>query len=189
VEAQPFCSCGDAVGCAGAVIDGCGVVLIAVVRRYGDAAIAEIYELGKQDQPPTGMHFFHIWRVIGQILGVDDTFNQAGFDDGAALWDTILGRQQAPSTAGTALTKGVLDSIREVLPGPAFAGVGPTLIRHLAGDAAADIVDVPPAEITELGVQLGSALNSGYGSAGDAVPIAAKMAGELGLVVFKEGYA
>ncbi|MBV9651397.1 MAG: DUF2236 domain-containing protein [Pseudonocardiales bacterium] len=88
--------------------------------------------------------FFHIWRVIGHILGIDATLNPAEFDDGAALCDTILGRQQAPSTAGTALTKGVLDFIQEVLPGPAFAGVGPTLIRHLAGAAAADIVDVPP---------------------------------------------
>jgi hypothetical protein len=158
----------------------------ATVRRRRDRGDLRARQTGSAADRDA---FFHIWRVIGQILGVDDTFNQAGFDDGAALWDTILGRQQAPSTAGTALTKGVLDSIREVLPGPAFAGVGPTLIRHLAGDAAADIVDVPPAEITELGVQLGSALNSGYGSAGDAVPIAAKMAGELGLVVFKEGYA
>lgn len=131
--------------------------------------------------------FFHIWRVIGHILGIDPTLNPTEFDDGAALWDTILGRQQAPSTAGTALTKGVLDFIREVLPGPAFAGVGPTLIRHLAGDPAADLVEVPPADITELGVQLGSALNVGYGTATDAVPIAAKLAGELGLVVFKEG--
>ncbi|MGH3669709.1 MAG: oxygenase MpaB family protein [Pseudonocardiaceae bacterium] len=131
--------------------------------------------------------FFHIWRVIGHILGVDERINPAEFDDGVALFDTILQRQQAPSEAGTALTKGVLDFIREVLPGPAFAGVGPTLIRHLAGDAAADLVDVPPADFTELAVQLGSVPNFGYRAAGDAVPVAAKMAGELGLVVFKEG--
>lgn len=67
--------------------------------------------------------FFHIWRVIGHILGVDERVNPAEFDDGAALFDTILQRQQAPSEARTALTKGVLDFIREVLPGPAFARV------------------------------------------------------------------
>jgi hypothetical protein len=131
--------------------------------------------------------FFHIWRVIGHLLGVNERVNPAEFDDGAALWDTILRRRQAPSEAGTALTKGVLDFIREVLPGPVFAGVGPTLIRHLAGDAAADLVDVPPADFTQLAVQLGSVLSFGYGATGDAVPVAAKLAGELGLVVFREG--
>lgn len=131
--------------------------------------------------------YFHIWRVVGHILGVDDQLNPIEFDDGAALCDTILQRQQSPSEAGTVLTKGVLDFIKEVLPGPTLAGVGPTLIRHLAGDKAADLVDVPPADFSELAVQFGSGLDFGYGTAGDMVPLAAKMAGELGLAVFKEG--
>lgn len=131
--------------------------------------------------------FFHIWRVIGHILGVEEEVNPADFDDGAALCDTILKRQQAPSEAGTALTKGILDFMREVLPGPAFAGVGPTLIRHLAGDKAADLVDVPPADFTQVALGLGSVLNFGYGAAGDAVPVVAELSGKLGIIVFKEG--
>jgi hypothetical protein len=131
--------------------------------------------------------FFHIWRVIGHILGVDKQLSPARFDEGANLWDTILRRQQAHSGAGTALTKGVLDFIREVLPGPVFAGVGPTLIRHIAGDAAADLVDVPPADFTKITAQPASALNFGYSTAGGAVPVAADLAGKLGMVVFKQG--
>jgi hypothetical protein len=103
------------------------------------------------------------------------------------LCDTILRRQQAHSGAGAALTKGVLDFIREVLPGPVFAGVGPTLIRHIAGDAAADLVDVPPADFTKFAAQPGSVLNFGASTAGDAVPVAADLAGKLGMVVFKQG--
>ncbi|MDH6127389.1 oxygenase MpaB family protein [Kitasatospora sp. GP82] len=131
--------------------------------------------------------YFHIWRVIGHVLGVHEQLNAVEFDDGSALMDTILRRQQSPSEAGTALTKGVLDFIREVLPGPAFAGVGPTLIRHLAGDKAAGIVNVPPADFTKVALQLGSGLNFGYGKAGDTVPLAAQAASELGLIVFKNG--
>ncbi len=131
--------------------------------------------------------FFHIWRVIGHIMGVDERLNPAGFEGGAALMDTILQRQQRTSESGIALTKGVLDFIREVLPGPAFAGLGPTLIRHLAGDKAADLVAVPPADFSQHAVQLGTALSFGSGKAGDTVPLAAKAAGELGTVVLKEG--
>ncbi|MGH2618672.1 MAG: oxygenase MpaB family protein, partial [Thermomicrobiales bacterium] len=107
--------------------------------------------------------FFHIWRVIGHVLGVDPELNATEFDSGSALWDTILSRQQSTTEDGIALTKGVLDFIRDVLPGPLFAGLGPTLIRHLAGDKTADTVAVPPADYSQLAVTAGSALNFGVG--------------------------
>ncbi|WP_279616589.1 oxygenase MpaB family protein [Streptomyces cellostaticus] len=105
--------------------------------------------------------FFHVWRVVGHVLGVDDRLNPASFDDGAELFGTILRRRQKSSQAGIALTKGVLDFIRDVLPGPAFAGAGPTLIRHLIGDQASDLVKVPSADFTKAALQAGSVLNFG----------------------------
>lgn len=131
--------------------------------------------------------FFHIWRVIGHVLGVDDRLNPARYEDGKALVDAILRRQQRSSGAGTTLTKGVLDFIRECLPGPAFAGVGPSLVRYLAGDRTADIVSVPAADLTTLALKGQSALSFGYGKTGDTVPLLAKASNELGLAVFKQG--
>lgn len=133
--------------------------------------------------------FFHTWRVIGHVLGVNRQVNPETFEEGSALLDTILQRQQGPSEAGTALTKGILDFIKEIMPGSEFAGVGPTLIRHLAGDKAADIVDVPPSnELTELTmIGGGSPLAAGYDAVGDNVPVTAKLAGKLGTAVFKAG--
>ncbi|MBW5483772.1 oxygenase MpaB family protein [Streptomyces bambusae] len=131
--------------------------------------------------------FFHTWRVVGHVLGIEERLNPERFDDGAALMDAILERQQQPSEAGTRLTKGVLDFIRECLPGPMFAGVGPSLIRHLAGDHAADIVSVPPADLTKLALQATNPLSFGYGRTGDTVPLLAKASNELGLAVFKQG--
>ncbi|MBX7551643.1 DUF2236 domain-containing protein [Streptomyces sp. tea 10] len=140
-------------------------------------------ELPAQDRDA----FFHIWRIIGYVLGVAEKVNPSTFDDGAALVDAVLRRQQRPSEAGTVLTKGVLDYIREVLPTPLFAGVGPTLMRHLAGDRTADIVSVPPADHTKLALAAQSPLSMGYGKAGDTVPLLAKASNELGLAVFKQG--
>ncbi|MEU6863461.1 oxygenase MpaB family protein [Streptomyces sp. NPDC046876] len=131
--------------------------------------------------------YFHLWRVVGHVLGIDERLNADRFEDAAALMDTILRRQQRPSEAGTRLTKGVLDFIRECLPGPMFAGVGPSLIRHLAGDHAADVVSVPPADFRKLALQATDPLSFGYGKSGDAVPLLAKASNELGLAVFKQG--
>ncbi|MFJ9442856.1 oxygenase MpaB family protein [Kitasatospora sp. NPDC101235] len=130
--------------------------------------------------------YFHIWRVVGHVLGVQEQLNPAKFGDGSALKDVIIRRQQRPSEAGTVLTKGVLDFIREVLPVP--PGAGPTLIRHLIGDKSADVVKVPPADsITQLGLSAAAVPSFGYGKAGDTLPPAAKLASQLGLLVFKEG--
>ncbi|QHC22979.1 oxygenase MpaB family protein [Streptomyces sp. GS7] len=143
--------------------------------------------LGVELLPEDREALFHTWRVIGHVLGVTEEVNPAAFDDGARMFDTILARQQCPTEAGAALTKAVLDFIRELLPGPAFAGVGPTLIRRLIGDEAADLVRVPAADVTKALFQAQSALNLGYSKGSDAVPVAADAAGELGTVMFKSG--
>ncbi|MEU1285045.1 oxygenase MpaB family protein [Kitasatospora sp. NPDC005856] len=130
--------------------------------------------------------YFHIWRVVGHVLGVDEQLNPAKFGDGEALLDTIIRRQQRPSEAGRVLTKGVLDFIREVLPFP--PGAGPTLIRHLIGDRSADVIAVPPADsLTKLGLSAGGLSNLGYAKAGDTLPPLAQLASQLSLLVFKEG--
>ncbi|MEU1307729.1 oxygenase MpaB family protein [Streptomyces cinnamoneus] len=131
--------------------------------------------------------YFHTWRVVGHVLGVDGLLNPPDYDAGSSLRSTIARRQQRPSEAGGELTKVLLDFIREMLPGPALAGVGPALIRHLAGDHAADIIGVPAADFTQLAVGLATGLDFGYGKTVDTVPLAAKAANELGTVALREG--
>ncbi|MBD0671182.1 oxygenase MpaB family protein [Streptomyces sp. CBMA156] len=143
-------------------------------------------KLGVELLPEDRDAYFHIWRVVGHVLGIDERLNPVKFGDGVALKDVILRRQQRPSEAGTVLTKGVLDFIKEVLPVP--PGAGPTLIRHLIGDKSADIVKVPPADgVTKLGLSLAALPASAYGRTGDALPPAAELASRLGEVVFEEG--
>lgn len=130
---------------------------------------------------------YHLWRIVGHVLGVDERVNPVSFAEGTALVEAVLHRHQRSSEAGTVLTKGVLDFIREVLPTPLFAGVGPSLIRHIIGDKAADTVSVPPADLTKLALAGQSPLSLGYGKAGDTVPLLAKASNELGLAVLKQG--
>ncbi|MEU3562772.1 oxygenase MpaB family protein [Kitasatospora sp. NPDC006786] len=143
-------------------------------------------ELGVELPPEDRDAYFHIWRVVGHVLGVHEQLNPAKFGDGEALKDTVIRRQQRPSEAGTVLTKGVLDFIKEVLPVP--PGAGPTLIRHLIGDRSADVVKVPPADsLTRLGLSAAALPSFGYGKTGDTLPPLAELASRLGLLVFKEG--
>lgn len=131
--------------------------------------------------------FFHIWCVIGYLLGVDQRLMPRDVDDGEALTDTILRRQWAPSQAGQVITKALVDYLQDMLPGPALDGAPPTLIRYLAGDTVADMLAVPPADWTSLALQLQSGASWGYGKMGDTSALAAKLSSQLGLVLLKGG--
>jgi hypothetical protein len=160
--------------------------LSGTLQSFSTVVIQGLDRLGVQLKTGDRDAYFHIWRVVGHILGVNEDLNPALYEDGKELWERILSRQQRKTEAGIALTKGVLEFIREVLPGPAFEGVGPTMIRHLAGDHAADLVGVPPAG-SKLGMEAGSALNLAYSTVGNAVPSFDKVSGELGIAIFKAG--
>jgi hypothetical protein len=129
--------------------------------------------------------FFHIWNVIGHLMGVDERLMPRDFDDGEAMTDKIMRRHWAPSEAGRVITKALLDYMQNMLPGPALDGAPPTLIRYLAGDNVADILAVPPADWTNLALQLQSGVSLGYGKIGDTSAIAAKLSSQLGSIFLK----
>lgn len=131
--------------------------------------------------------FFHVWSVIGHLMGVDERLNPRDFADGAALMDTILARQWASSEAGRVVTKALVQYMQDTLPGSALDGAPPTLIRHLAGDELAEMLAVPPADWTSLALQLQSTASFGYGKIGDMSALAAKLSGQLGLLLLKNG--
>jgi hypothetical protein len=135
--------------------------------------------------------FFHIWRVIGHVLGIDQRLNPAEFDAAQALMHKILDRQQSPTEAGRALTKALMDFIREMIPGSEFASLGPTLIRHLAGDHQSDLVDVPQPDLaglaTAAGLEAGAGFSTVTSRTTNAVPLANQLAAKLGDAVLESG--
>lgn len=92
--------------------------------------------------------YFHTFRVVGHLLGVDPRLNVERYEDGLALARRIAQRHHAPSTAGRVLTADLLAFLAEVLPGTLIDGMPATLIRHVSGDQVADLLGVPPADWT-----------------------------------------
>jgi hypothetical protein len=143
-------------------------------------------KLGVDLPPQDREDFFHIWSVIGHLIGVDERLIPRDFHDGEALIDKILDRQWAPSQAGRVITEALITYMQDMLPGPALDGAPPTLIRYLAGDKVADILAVPSADWTSLALQLQSAASFGYGKIGDTSAVAAKLSSQLGLAPAKQ---
>lgn len=128
--------------------------------------------------------FFHLWCVVGHLLGVNARLIPEDFADGKALLDTIMARQSAPSEAGQRLAKALIEYMQN-MTGPALAGAAPTMVRHLAGDEIADILAVPQGDWTSLAIQLQSGGSLAYGRAGDTSELVAELSSRVGALFLK----
>lgn len=140
-------------------------------------------ELSKDDREA----LYHIWSVVGALLGTDERLIPRDFETAAAFSDRLITRLAAPSEAGRVITHALLDYMRQVVPAPGFEHAAPTLVRHFCGDTLADMVDVPKADWTRLGVTLASGLGNVFGKLTDKLPLAAKLASQVGILILKGG--
>ena len=86
--------------------------------------------------------YFHCWRVVGHIIGLDETLNVQTYDEGLKLGYTILDSQRKKSEQGAALTKAVLDFMEQILPGNLFDDAPAAIMRYLLGNETADILEI-----------------------------------------------
>ncbi|MFG2547871.1 oxygenase MpaB family protein [Streptomyces sp. NPDC048232] len=87
--------------------------------------------------------YFYAWRVVGAILGVDQSAAPATLDEARRFLDLYMLRHMGPSEEGVHLTRQLIDLYEEVVPGTLFDPVVSALIRHLVGDTCADWLGVP----------------------------------------------
>lgn len=92
--------------------------------------------------------YFHAWRYVGWLMGIEEGLLPENADDGRRLLAAIAKHQYGPSAAGRELTKSLMDFMEEMVPGRAFDGLIPGKVRFLVGDATADILAVPPSDWT-----------------------------------------
>lgn len=86
--------------------------------------------------------YLHAWCVVGHLLGIDADLLPESVADGRRLHDRILMRQAGASEAGTVLTAALVDFAEETLPGARLDDTPELLIRYLAGDRLADLLEV-----------------------------------------------
>jgi squalene cyclase len=94
--------------------------------------------------------WMHLWKVVGAMLGIDPALLPRDEADGARLIEAMRRRHWAASPQGELLARSLVACMAEYLPGPGMDRLPCTLIRHLAGDACADLLAVPRGDWTAL---------------------------------------
>ena len=107
------------------------VVVIRAVRRLGVAADARAAD-----------DYFHLWRGVGVMLGLEESLLPSDFTAAATLTDLLAERHFRPSGHGRALMAALLARMEDHVP--AFRTSPRCLVRYLVGDVVADLLAVPP---------------------------------------------
>lgn len=97
----------------------------------------------------------HAWNVVGHFLGVEERLRPRSFAEGEQLMDAIRRRQWASSEDGHTLVMALIKMIQSYWP-EVMDGLPIALIRYLAGNHCADILDIPRVDWTHILVQAGT---------------------------------
>jgi hypothetical protein len=86
--------------------------------------------------------YYHIWRLIGHVMGVNPALIPENFAKGSDLGHAILNHQKRGSEAGRELTKACTDFLEKITPGTIFDFYPQILVRYLIGNELADMTGV-----------------------------------------------
>jgi hypothetical protein len=89
--------------------------------------------------------YLYVWRVIGALLGLDDSAIPRNATESTSLVTMIRKRQYARSADGTVMAKALIGLLDEMTPTHLFDKVITDLIRLLAGGEVAEILELPAA--------------------------------------------
>lgn len=95
--------------------------------------------MGLELTPREQEAYFHCWRVVGHIMGVDPVLIPENYAQGEALGQMIIRHQAAPSDEGKALA-GAAIRFMENMSGSMFHDVPEAVTRFFIGDEYADML-------------------------------------------------
>jgi hypothetical protein len=155
------------------------------LQTFSTVMLAAWERLGVGLDPAERDAYYHCWRVVGHLLGVNEALNPPRLEAGQALFEAVRSHQQGSTGQGQALTRALAETVEKTLDFP-FAGEAVTLLtRHLAGDATADLLGVPDSSTIgsiamgglTLMVRATSVLKEGVG---DEIPVVHRISAWVG---------
>ena len=115
---------------------------------FSVVTIRALAKLGYTLSAREAQAYYHAWRVVGYIMGVDERLLPEALEEGERLADTIFQRVFRASPEGQMMTRALIELLEHIIPGNLFDGISVTLIRHLVGDETAELLAVPKADWT-----------------------------------------
>lgn len=124
--------------------------LALTLMTFSTVVLDSLKKLNITVHPDEEAAYFHAWRYVGHLMGVDESLNPATADEGRAMLTAIQKVEYGKSEAGSHVTRDLVNFLEQIVPGTLMDGIIPSKIRFLIGDEIADMLDVPRADWTRV---------------------------------------
>lgn len=116
--------------------------LVGTLLAFSSVTLDGAAKMGLNLSPEEEEAYFHAWRVVGYILGINEEMLPVDVADARALWAAIDRRQFKASAEGRALTRSLIDFLKFILHSWLFKGLPEALMYLLMGPRIAAILGV-----------------------------------------------
>jgi hypothetical protein len=121
----------------------CQEDLLGTLMTFTYLVVEALKKIGQPLTPTEIDDYFYFWRVVGEMLGANPDYIPDTYAEAEQLTHLIFERHHGPSPEGVAMTQALLQMQADLIPGEAFDGIMPALIRYLVGDQVADWMEIP----------------------------------------------
>lgn len=128
--------------------------LAGTMLAFSSVAVDAIKAMGVNLTADDEEAYFHAWRVVGHILGIQPQMMPGNIAEGRALWNAIDQHQFEASPEGKELTKALIDFLKYILPGNVFDGLPEALMNELMGARISGMLGIKPSQFAELALHL-----------------------------------
>jgi hypothetical protein len=133
--------------------------LAGTLMSFSFLVLDGLQRLGAELSPADRDAYFSAWMAVGRIMGIQDDFIPADFEQGRALTGLIHQRQIAESPEGVALAKALVEGYEGLMP-LLLKGAPVSLIHFFldrdpfTGQNVAALLGLPPADWTRYVVDI-----------------------------------
>jgi hypothetical protein len=117
---------------------------------FSTVVLQALERMGYDLTPAESLAYYHAWRVVGFVLGLEERMMPATLQGSLQLKAAIERRHFRASAEGQAMTSALIEMMKHLTPGNVFDGMPPTLIRYLLGDSTAKLLGVPPSDWSRI---------------------------------------
>ena len=121
----------------------CQADLLLALSAFSWFVLKSLRTLGLVIPDSEAEDYLYVWRVVGELLGIEAAVLPERLADHEALLRELYAGELGPSAEGVRLTHALLDLHASLLPATWLRGAVDAIVRLLLGDQVADWMEVP----------------------------------------------
>lgn len=136
----------------------CQQDMLGALLIFSAQVIEGMRRIGVSVSEEEAADYYYVWRVAGTMLGIPAEAMPETLGEARLLNASLVEASYGPTPEGVELTRNLIELYKDLVPGKAFDGVVPAMVRQVLDPHVADWMGVPRSRGWERLVRTGSRL-------------------------------